>query len=40
LYISKLEKKLNKLDAHVKTLNEVLTALLEKNKREKESDGI
>jgi hypothetical protein len=40
LYIGKLEKKLNKLDAHVKTLNEVLTALLEKNKREKESDGI
>lgn len=35
-----LEKKLNKLNEHVKTLNKILTDMLEKNKRDKESDGL
>jgi len=36
----KLEKRINKLDKNIQVLRDTLTALLEKNKREKESDGL
>ena len=35
-----LEKRINKLDKSVQVLRDTLTALLEQNKRDKESDGL
>jgi hypothetical protein len=37
---TKLKDDIKRLDAHVKTVTKVLQDLLEKTKREKESDGI